>query len=143
MSGSIIIVTGPARSGKSEWAEQLAVASKHNVIYVATAQENPEDLEWQARIQQHQARRPAAWTTHHCPEDLASTFQSAPASDCLLVDSLGTWVANHLAQSDDAWQDFSMRTQAALAQSLGQIILVAEETGWGVIPAYPLSLIHI
>ncbi|MEB3338441.1 MAG: bifunctional adenosylcobinamide kinase/adenosylcobinamide-phosphate guanylyltransferase, partial [Leptolyngbyaceae bacterium] len=54
----LILVTGPARSGKSEWAERLAIASHQSVIYVATASVDPTDLEWQARIEQHRLRRP-------------------------------------------------------------------------------------
>jgi adenosylcobinamide kinase/adenosylcobinamide-phosphate guanylyltransferase len=50
---AIILVTGPARSGKSEWAENLAtrLGQQFNqpIIYMATAQEEPQDLEWQAR----------------------------------------------------------------------------------------------
>ena len=44
--GKIILVTGPARSGKSEWAENLALESGKKVVYIATANENPHDLEW-------------------------------------------------------------------------------------------------
>jgi adenosylcobinamide kinase/adenosylcobinamide-phosphate guanylyltransferase len=55
------------------------------------------------------------------------------------VDSLGTWVANTLDQPDPQWQ----KTQADLLRALGQcpstVILVAEETGWGVVPAYALG----
>lgn len=54
----MILITGPARSGKSEWAETWARESGKTVIYVATATRNPDDAEWQERIQQHQNRRP-------------------------------------------------------------------------------------
>ncbi|MDF5732012.1 MAG: bifunctional adenosylcobinamide kinase/adenosylcobinamide-phosphate guanylyltransferase, partial [Rhizonema sp. PD38] len=57
----VILVTGPARSGKSEWAETLAVRSQKSVIYVATATLDPTDTEWQQRIQQHQQRRSQDW----------------------------------------------------------------------------------
>ena len=136
---AITLVTGPARSGKSEWAEQLAQQSNLPVIYVATAQIDPADAEWQARIEQHRSRRPADWTTLHCPIDLATTIQSAPAASCLLVDSLGTWLANLLDQDDAAWN----QTLQALLDSLRtppcRVIFVAEEVGWGVVPAYPIG----
>ena len=61
--GKIILVTGAARSGKSEWAEDLAIKSEKNVVYIATATQNPDDLEWQERIQKHQQRRPQDWIT--------------------------------------------------------------------------------
>ncbi|NES71228.1 MAG: bifunctional adenosylcobinamide kinase/adenosylcobinamide-phosphate guanylyltransferase, partial [Okeania sp. SIO2D1] len=62
-SKKIILVTGPARSGKSEWAENLAMSSHKQVIYIATSQVDGQDIEWQTRIEQHQNRRPPDWTT--------------------------------------------------------------------------------
>jgi len=44
----VILVTGPARSGKSEWAETLAMQAGKSVIYVATAQVDPAD--WLATL---------------------------------------------------------------------------------------------
>ena len=66
----LILVTGAARSGKSEWAETLALGSNKTVTYVATATIDPNDPEWQARISRHQQRRPVTWTTICAVEDL-------------------------------------------------------------------------
>lgn len=133
------MVTGPASSGKSEWAEKLAIRSGKAVTYIATATIDPTDLEWQARIKRHQQRRPSDWKTLHVPIDLAAVVQATPQATCLLVDSLGTWLANCLEQDDDTWSE----TERALLKSLGdavcEVILVAEETGWGVVPAYSLG----
>ena len=98
-----ILVTGPARSGKSEWAEYLATTSGRTVTYVATAQLDPADAEWQQRIEQHRQRRPATWTTLAVPIALAETIQAATTQDCLLIDSLGTWLANLLDQDEATW----------------------------------------
>ena len=132
-----ILVTGPARSGKSEWAEQLAMQSGKSVFYVATASLRPDDLEWQARIEQHQRRRPASWKTLSVPIELAMTIRAATASECLLIDSLGTWLANILEQDEATWKHTVQELLLSLTEAIGQIILVAEETGWGVVPAYP------
>lgn len=134
-----ILVTGPARSGKSEWAEKLARQSGKPVTYVATAQIDPNDLEWQTRIQQHQQRRPADWATEHIPVELAARLQVASASSCLLVDSLGTWLTNLLDQDDEVWQVTLQTLLNHLQQTTSDVILVSEETGWGVVPAYPLG----
>ncbi len=136
---SIILVTGAARSGKSEWAEALAVQSGKSVVYVATAQADPQDLEWQARILSHQQRRPATWRTLSVPIALTATIQAADPSECLLVDSLGTWLANLLDQSESEWQQTVQELLLSLAQVQAQVIFVAEETGWGVVPAYPIG----
>ena len=132
-------MTGPARSGKSEWAEVLAMRSGKPVSYVATAQLNPDDSEWQARIEQHQQRRPSTWKTLSVPIDLAATIQSGGMNECLLVDALGTWVANLLDQDSDDWERTSTSLLESLSLAASDIILVAEETGWGVVPAYPLG----
>jgi adenosylcobinamide kinase/adenosylcobinamide-phosphate guanylyltransferase len=54
-----------------------------------------------------------------------------------LIDSLGTWIANELEQSDPQWQQTQAELLAILQTSSSSIIVVAEEVGWGVVPAYP------
>ncbi|MBW4661781.1 MAG: bifunctional adenosylcobinamide kinase/adenosylcobinamide-phosphate guanylyltransferase [Drouetiella hepatica Uher 2000/2452] len=135
----VILVTGAARSGKSEWAEALAVQSGKSVVYVATAQTDPQDLEWQSRILLHQQRRPATWQTLTVPIALTTTLQAATPSECLLVDSLGTWLANLLDQSESDWQQTVQELLLSLSQVQAQVIFVAEETGWGIVPAYPIG----
>ena len=134
----LILVTGPARSGKSEWAEhlvaELAATSGWTVTYVATAHIALDDPDWQARIQQHQQRRPADWQTLVVPTDLAAAIQQVEG--CLLIDSLGSWLANLLAQDDATWAETTTALLLSFSQSKAQIVLVAEETGWGVVPAY-------
>lgn len=134
--GRLILVTGAARSGKSEWAEALAKATDNQVIYVATALVDPTDREWVKRIEQHQQRRPADWTTVQAPIDLAATIMGSPPLCCLLVDSLGTWVANLLEQQEEIWEKTLQELIDSLQQAQADIIIVAEETGWGVVPAY-------
>ena len=135
----LILVTGPARSGKSEWAETLAERSGKPVLYVATAQVDPTDREWQTRIEQHRQRRPAHWQTLTVPIALAETIQTTPPNSCLLVDSLGTWLANLLEQDDAVWQQTLDTLLNSLHHATSDIIFVAEETGWGVVPAYPVG----
>jgi adenosylcobinamide kinase / adenosylcobinamide-phosphate guanylyltransferase len=132
----LILVTGAARCGKSEWAETLAIESGRVVTYIATATIDPTDLEWQARISRHQQRRPATWQTVAAVEDLAAEIDRSQPSDCILVDSLGTWVANLLDRSDVEWDSLTQELLSKLTTNLATIILVAEETGWGVVPAF-------
>jgi adenosylcobinamide kinase/adenosylcobinamide-phosphate guanylyltransferase len=140
---SIILVTGPARSGKSEWAEMLALRSGKAVTYVATAQIDPTDGEWQARIAQHQRRRPSNWQTldisTNSPRGLGEVLEAASENSCLLVDSLGTWLANGLEQDDATWAKAVQSLLESLEHKVCDVIFVAEETGWGIVPAYPLG----
>ncbi len=138
-SQSLILAIGPASSGKSEWAERLAKESRKSVSYVATARENPEDPEWQAKIAQHALRRPREWETLFVPVELAATVRTMKEEDCLLVDSLGTWLANVLDREEREWEGMVVELLESLQQARGTVILVGEETGWGLVPAYPLG----
>jgi adenosylcobinamide kinase / adenosylcobinamide-phosphate guanylyltransferase len=137
--GKVILITGPSRSGKSEWAEALALRSNKNVVYMATANQDPTDQEWQKRIRKHQNRRPQNWLTWEVPIALSAALADAKPDTCILIDSLGTWVANFLSSEDEDWekvvQDFLDTVQLVAVE----MIFVAEETGWGVVPAYPIG----
>lgn len=136
----VILVTGPARSGKSEWAETLAMQSGKSVVYVATARVDPADSEWLFRIQQHRCRRPQDWVTLEVLDfTLVETIKKASLTTCLLVDSLGTWVANLLEEDDTSWGGTVENLLLSLEQAAGEVILVAEETGWGLVPTYPIG----
>ncbi|MBD2068344.1 bifunctional adenosylcobinamide kinase/adenosylcobinamide-phosphate guanylyltransferase [Leptolyngbya sp. FACHB-671] len=135
----LILVTGPARSGKSEWAEHLAEKSGKSVVYVATAQELADDAEWRARIEQHQQRRPAYWQTRLVPIELSKAICAAAPIECLLIDSLGTWLANLLEQDEILWEQTLKELLTSLINTTSDVILVSEETGWGVVPAYPIG----
>ena len=137
--GRVVLVTGAARSGKSEWAERLVRESGKSVVYVATAQRYPDDAEWDARIETHIQRRPVEWRSLEVPIELAVAIEAARAGEILLVDSLGTWVGNLLDESEADWQ---LRCEALVLQVRdcdADIVFVAEETGWGVVPAYAIG----
>jgi adenosylcobinamide kinase / adenosylcobinamide-phosphate guanylyltransferase len=135
----VILVTGPARSGKSEWAETLAMQSQKAVIYVATATQNSADREWQQRIQRHQQRRPQNWSTLEVPVELSTTLTEAKPNTCILIDSLGTWVANLLFEEEESWENTAQDLLETIELVTVDMIFVAEETGWGVVPAYPVG----
>ena len=56
----IILITGGARSGKSRYAEELALSLSPNPVYVATA--HVWDDEFRERVKKHQERRGPEWT---------------------------------------------------------------------------------
>lgn len=86
----IILVTGGARSGKSVYAEKLALESGGpSVLYIATAA--VVDEEFAKRVELHKARRPASWTTEERHKNFAQlndikVFQNAKT---VLLDCLG------------------------------------------------------
>lgn len=56
----IILITGGQRSGKSQYAEQLALSLSDTPVYLATA--HIWDEEFRQRVMRHQKRRGANWT---------------------------------------------------------------------------------
>ncbi|MGL4882601.1 MAG: bifunctional adenosylcobinamide kinase/adenosylcobinamide-phosphate guanylyltransferase, partial [Waterburya sp.] len=89
-SPRIILITGASGSGKSEFAEVLTAKTGKSVVYLATAQVETDDQEWQARIIKHQQRRPSNWQTLAVSTGLSAFIAEASISQCLLLDSLGT-----------------------------------------------------
>ncbi|MBL1210793.1 bifunctional adenosylcobinamide kinase/adenosylcobinamide-phosphate guanylyltransferase [Geminocystis sp. GBBB08] len=136
---NIILVTGAAKSGKSEWAEYLSKNNHKPVIYIATAQKIDDDEEWMLKIRQHQERRPKNWQIWEIPVDLPLAIEQVSENHCILIDSLGPWVANCLEKDESNWQIQVEKLMFSLENTSTDVILVAEETGWGVIPAYPLG----
>ncbi|MFA5530052.1 MAG: bifunctional adenosylcobinamide kinase/adenosylcobinamide-phosphate guanylyltransferase [Thiohalomonadaceae bacterium] len=133
------LILGGMRSGKSRLAERLAMASGLPVTYIATATAGDEEM--RARIDHHRAQRPEAWQVVEEPLALAAALRAhAATGHCLLVDCLTLWLTNLLC-SDDAGA--LAREREALLATLpslpGDIILVSNETGLGIVPADPLS----
>ncbi len=133
------LILGGVRSGKSRLAEQHALASGLAVTYVATA--TPGDAEMQARVIEHQRRRPPTWTLIEEPLALARVLHEQAAPDrCLLVDCLTLWLTNLLCASDGHVLATQRRALVELLPRLpGHIILVSNETGLGVVPLGALS----
>lgn len=132
------LILGGARSGKSALAERLA-AEHDAVLYIATAAAGDEEMA--ARIAHHRARRPAHWGLHETPLALGATLRrEAQAGRCLLVDCLTVWLSNLLCHADNAV--FATERAAlldALVQLPGELILVSNEVGQGVVPLGELS----
>jgi adenosylcobinamide kinase/adenosylcobinamide-phosphate guanylyltransferase len=145
------LILGGARSGKSRLAEALAEQSGCEVIYIATAavDQSADDPEMVERIRWHQQQRPAHWQTLEEPLHLAAALQqSAAAGRLLLVDCLTLWLSNLLSAAVDksaAQIDEALFTseRAALLQLLpelpGDIILVSNEVGQGIVPLGELT----
>ena len=131
---------GGARSGKSRLAEVRAVAGGKTLVYIATATAG--DSEMAERIAHHrQQREGGGWKTIEAPEQLADAI-AAHASDgsCVLVDCLTLWLSNWLMKDDDAlWQRVRAEFLYGIQRAPGQLILVSNEVGQGVVPMGALS----
>jgi adenosyl cobinamide kinase/adenosyl cobinamide phosphate guanylyltransferase len=144
---ALTLVLGPQRSGKSEVAEQLAAQHGDEVVYIAPL--TPTDPELEARIAAHRARRPGAWKTVETIA-VADLLEAAVPGTVLLLDSLGSWIAESLwragaLEGDDGGGDPD--AIAGLTAEIGrvvelaarrdcEVVIVAEEAGWGPVPPH-------
>ena len=139
------LILGGARSGKSAHAEKLADASGKTVIYLATAQAH--DDEMAARIDQHRQQRPATWTTVEEPLALgAAMLAHATPESLLLIDCLTVWLSNLLFADGLEFPEIGRIAAPptfiaqrrffldALKQVPGDVVLVSNEVGMGIIP---------
>lgn len=133
------LILGGARSGKSALAERIAVQSGRDVVYIATAQAR--DDEMAQRIGHHRARRSQDWACVEEPLALATALRAhAGEGRLLLVDCLTLWLSNLLGAQDEAAFE---RERDALLSTLpelpGEIVLVSNEVGLGVVPLGELT----
>lgn len=129
------VVLGGARSGKSRFAEGLIAAMPGPWVYLATAQAF--DDEMRARIAQHRLRRPDPWQTLEVPLNISRALHEAGAQP-VLVDCLTLWVTNLLLSDADIDTAFDGLI-AALHARQGPTVLVANETGLGIVPDNALA----
>ncbi|MCL1501386.1 bifunctional adenosylcobinamide kinase/adenosylcobinamide-phosphate guanylyltransferase [Xanthomonas nasturtii] len=133
------LILGGARSGKSALAERIAAASGREVTYLATGQAF--DDEMQRRIAHHRSQRPPHWQCVEEPIALAASLQAHAAPDrCVLVDCLTLWLSNLLGHPDaGAFARERAALLAVLPHLPGQIVLVSNEVGQGVVPLGELT----
>ena len=142
----ITLLLGGARSGKSTFAEKIALSRKGKVTYFATA--DCRDDEMKKRIEAHRARRPKEWALWEGePPDLPRA--AAGTSGLILLDCLTMWLTRLFlscpeAESEDenAWAAREKEI-ADLVRSLcesisddSSLIIVSNEVGFGLVPPY-------
>ena len=123
----ITLVLGGARSGKSRFAERLIGGG----TYIATATAG--DAEMAARIAEHRGRRGIGWQTVEAPVALAEAIGAAPGP--VLVDCLTLWLTNLMLGG----HDIAAHTAALLGALRGEMALVSNEVGLGLVPDTPLG----
>jgi adenosylcobinamide kinase/adenosylcobinamide-phosphate guanylyltransferase len=138
MSNRHVLVLGGARSGKTGFAERLAMRAGERPVYLATAAAL--DAEMRERVRTHQQQRSGRFTTLEEPVDLTGAIlRAAGTHDVILVDCLTLWVTNLLAGNIDV-----AGAVEELAAVLGEVkttrvILVSNEVGLGIVPDNPLA----
>ena len=128
----LTFVTGPAHSGKTRFAERLAIATGFSVTFVAAGVPHGDDP----------ARRPTSWHfVESAREDapaLEALLSLAGERETLVIDSLPAWLAWRAGTGDgNALDEAAESLVAALAATRAHAIVVGEEAGWGLAPADP------
>lgn len=144
------LILGGARSGKSAYAERLAIDSGKEVVYLATATAG--DAEMAARIAHHQGSRPPEWTTVEEPLALGNQLlRWSTPERLILVDCLTLWLSNLFFNGDASYPEVGALTlpaqfdeqqdmlTSALERCAGDVILVSNEIGLGLMPMGALS----
>ncbi|MDO9557823.1 MAG: bifunctional adenosylcobinamide kinase/adenosylcobinamide-phosphate guanylyltransferase [Coriobacteriia bacterium] len=142
----LVVVTGPARSGKSRIATELAFSCGKPVVVVAGGQES--DPEMARRIAHHQAERPVEWRTLEV-EEATGWMGDVDAGECVVVECLGTLVARMMGGlcwddpdhvSEQAETMLGMKADLLVEELYnreGDTIVISNEVGWSVVPETP------
>ncbi|WP_176223994.1 bifunctional adenosylcobinamide kinase/adenosylcobinamide-phosphate guanylyltransferase [Thalassobacillus devorans] len=126
----LTFISGGARSGKSSFAEKLALESYHkhkggNLYYVATSL--PSDEEMKARIARHRNDRKEEWQTIEAPIHIKESLHDIQKESTVLIDCLTVWLGNRLYIDQADWetiiQEVSGWLQAARGRQLNLYVV--------------------
>ncbi len=141
-----ILLIGGARSGKSHFAQELALKSGEPVLFVATAEAGDEEM--RRRIEAHRRSRPTGWSTLEVTTHIGSQIvQNIGGTRVVIVDCITLLVTNilgqHGYQTDEQTDAAHIESEVAgeineLIQCINRVdasfIMVTNEVGTGLVP---------
>lgn len=138
MSADHVLVLGGARSGKTAFAERLAMRAGEKPAYLATAEAL--DGEMRERVQTHQRQRHGRFATIEEPLRLSQALLAAARShDVILVDCLTLWITNLLGANRDVAEAVDDLASVLMELDTARVILVSNEVGLGIVPDNALA----
>lgn len=126
----IIFITGGARSGKSSYAQQLALSCTNKPVYIATAKRWDGDFE--NRIKRHQDERDERWTTI---EEQRNVSDLPIDERVCVIDCVTLWLTNFFMDTGndiEASLDLFKHQIDGLYKKNGTFIIISNEIGMGV-----------
>lgn len=151
---ALIMITGGARSGKSELAEKIALQyGEKDVLYIATS--IPFDEEMKDRVKKHRERRPNEWETVETYKGIYKVI-SESNKKVILLDCLTVMISNLLLEVDMTWDNIDSNVVDKIEENIsyeidnmidaaksynGDVIVVTNEIGMGLVPEYKLGRI--
>nr|WP_281351769.1 bifunctional adenosylcobinamide kinase/adenosylcobinamide-phosphate guanylyltransferase [Alkalicoccus luteus] len=112
-------ISGGARSGKSDWAEQFVLTQKEHPVYLATARVT--DAEMESRITKHREDRNSRFQLTEEPVNLLDVL---PEQGAVLLDCLTIWTANLLYQEHYSEQQVADALEAFLDEARRRELLL-------------------
>lgn len=152
-SSGIVLVTGGVRSGKSKYAESI-FSDTDDVLYLATAKIIGEEMA--IRVKKHREWRNPKWETHEGYRDLDKVIEQTDKGH-ILLDCVTIFTSNFMFEEEIPFEDRPNEEQEAVLQIVLQqmdslmkaarkvnkkLVLVTNEVGNGIVPAYALGRIY-
>jgi adenosylcobinamide kinase/adenosylcobinamide-phosphate guanylyltransferase len=149
-----ILITGGVRSGKSRFAQELALKSGERVLFVATA--TPGDEEMRKRIEEHRKARPASWDTLEITTHIGNgVLQKIGGAQVVIIDCITLLVNNIFGQHADrsGEQIDASLIEKEVTNEIGELIkcmncidasfiVVTNEVGLGLVPANQMGRLY-
>ena len=155
MSKKCVFISGGARSGKSQFAQELAGSISDKVLFVATAEALDEDMK--VRVENHQNQRSQSWQTLEVSTNIADKIRvHIGDSEVVLIDCLTLLVSNILLGEDRGFSEKEIDASEAenrvlveiravinfMQESLATFIIVSNEVGLGIVPENRFARIY-
>jgi len=145
---SMTFILGGARSGKSRFAQELAAKLGKRVLFVATGEALDEEM--YARIETHKRARSPTWRTLEAPTDVAKALRDKIGdAEVVIVDCMTLLVSNLMGTEDMDAKTLEKKVTAELKELVAfmrttkaHFIIVSNEVGLGVVPAYPAGRVY-
>jgi adenosylcobinamide kinase/adenosylcobinamide-phosphate guanylyltransferase len=128
--GSFFFITGGARSGKSRYAQALALQWSQSPVYVATAR--AWDDNFRERIKRHQQDRDERWTS---VEEEKYISRVPLDNKVVVIDCITLWLTNFFVDAKnniDQCLDDCKKEIDAWKKMNAEFIIVSNEIGMGI-----------
>jgi len=125
----VIFITGGVRSGKSRYAQDMALRLSPNPVYLATAK--IWDHDFQERVNRHQAERGPEWVNYEAYQNL---HQLPLQNRTVVIDCVTLWLTNYFVDTENELEKslaaFKQEIEY-LTQLAGTFIIISNELGMG------------
>lgn len=152
MSNKCVLIIGGAGSGKSHFAQELALKLGGPVLFVATAEAGDEEM--RRRIDAHRRRRPPDWKTLEVTTSVGQhILKETERYRTVVVDCVTLLVNNVFSRQGDGESIETPLLEEALDREIGGLIeavrrsdagfiIVSNEVGLGIVPANAMGRLY-